>query len=131
MVRKREKRVTDKRKLLAIAWERLLKKHGLTLADTRPDRSDRKPGERHSFKPMTSYSLPYRRDDVYHNVQSTPITIPEPKKRPEYEGEMALREQRAQEEIARKRKQVAPICNKGAYQYITNPDDWKTVGRKV
>ncbi|MEM4258082.1 MAG: hypothetical protein QXL17_02885 [Candidatus Thermoplasmatota archaeon] len=26
---------------------------------------------------------------------------------------------------------IAPICNKGAYQVITNPDDMKTMGRKV
>lgn len=35
------------------------------------------------------------------------------------------------EAIEAKRKQIAPICNKGAYMLITDKKDWKTVGRKV
>lgn len=33
--------------------------------------------------------------------------------------------------IEAKRKQIAPICNKGAYMLITDKKDWKTAGRKV
>lgn len=117
----------NKQKLLREQWEKLLQKYGIDPNDKQ--RGDRKPGERHDFVPMSSYQLPYRRDEVIASV--APITPPSTVQRPVYEGEMAIREQLAQEEIARKRLQVAPICNKGAYQYITNPDDWKTVGRKV
>ena len=35
------------------------------------------------------------------------------------------------EAIEAKRKQIAPICNKGAYMLITDKKDWKTAGRKV
>lgn len=47
-----------------------------------------------------------------------------------YEGEMAEREKRAQQEIARKKMSVAPLYNKGGYQYITPETDPKTLGRK-
>lgn len=33
--------------------------------------------------------------------------------------------------IEAKKKQIAPICNKGAYMLITDEKDWKTAGRKV
>jgi hypothetical protein len=48
-----------------------------------------------------------------------------------YEGEMAEREAVAQKEIERKKMQVAPMYSKGAYQYITEGTDLKTLGRKV
>ena len=34
-------------------------------------------------------------------------------------------------EIERKSKQVAPLCNKGAYMYIGQFEDVTTLGRKV
>jgi len=34
-------------------------------------------------------------------------------------------------EIERKSKQVAPVCNKGAYMYIGQFEDVTTLGRKV
>jgi hypothetical protein len=34
-------------------------------------------------------------------------------------------------EIERKKKRTAPIWNKGGYQYITDGEDVKTLGRKV
>ncbi len=45
--------------------------------------------------------------------------------------EMLEREKAAQEEIERKKKMVAPAYNKGGLQYISNPDDYKSMGRKV
>ena len=44
--------------------------------------------------------------------------------------EMQAREEAAQEEIARKRKRVAVIAHKSAYQYITDETDLTTMGRK-
>jgi hypothetical protein len=43
---------------------------------------------------------------------------------------MLEREIKAQEEIAKKRKRIAPLYNKGAAQYITDETDPKTIGRK-
>lgn len=50
-----------------------------------------------------------------------------------YEGEMAEREALAQKEIERKKTMVAPICNKGGYQYVGDvpPEVVQTLGRKV
>lgn len=50
-----------------------------------------------------------------------------------YEGEMAEREQAARVEIERKKTMVAPICNKGGYQYIGDVpvEVLVTLGRKV
>jgi len=44
---------------------------------------------------------------------------------------MQEREEAAQKAIAEKRSRVAPAFNKGGLQYISNPDDFKTMGRKV
>lgn len=46
---------------------------------------------------------------------------------PRYEGELAEREIQAR----KKQHVAAPISNKGGMQLITNPDDFKTMGRKV
>ena len=51
--------------------------------------------------------------------------------KPVYTGEMAVREAEAQKEIERKKQRVAPVANKMGYQYISNPDDFKTMGRKT
>jgi hypothetical protein len=49
-----------------------------------------------------------------------------------YEGDMAERERIAQQEIQRKKTQVAITVNKGAYQYVggMSADDAKMFGRK-
>ncbi len=52
------------------------------------------------------------------------------KSRKEYDGELAIREAVAQEEIARKAKCVAPAFNKGNYTYIASEEQAKWVGRK-
>jgi hypothetical protein len=53
-------------------------------------------------------------------------------KRP-YADEMAEREAAALVEVAEKAKRVAPVYNKGAYQYVGGmpEEDLKTLGRKV
>lgn len=41
------------------------------------------------------------------------------------------REAQAQVEIEKKKKRVAPLYNKGGYQYVTDETDTTTLGRKV
>lgn len=53
------------------------------------------------------------------------------KTKPKYEGEMAVRENKAQKEIVKKQKRVAPIYNKGGYMYITDETNPKDIGRKT
>lgn len=50
--------------------------------------------------------------------------------RPRYEGEMLEREQEALKEIEKKKKRVGILCNKSAYQYITDETDLTTLGKK-
>lgn len=47
-----------------------------------------------------------------------------------YHGDMLEREQKAQEEIERKKQRIAPLYNKGAYQYVTDETDLSDLGRK-
>jgi len=47
------------------------------------------------------------------------------------DAKMQAREDAAQEEIARKKKRVAPLFNKGGLQYISDEMDLTTLGRKV
>lgn len=47
-----------------------------------------------------------------------------------YDGLMADREVKAQEEIQRKQNQVGQIANKMGYTYMPNPNDWKEAGKK-
>lgn len=49
----------------------------------------------------------------------------------ELSPEMQVREEEARLELKRKSKRVAPAYNKGAYQYITDDTDPKTLGRKL
>lgn len=45
--------------------------------------------------------------------------------------ELARREQKAQERIAQRNKQIAPAYSKGAYQLITDLHGFHTAGKKV
>ncbi len=47
-----------------------------------------------------------------------------------YTDDMAVREAEAQVEVERKKKRIAPMYNKGAYQYVTDGTDPKDIGRK-
>lgn len=61
---------------------------------------------------------------------SSNTTSTAPAARVELSPEMEERERLAQVEAKRKSKRVAPLFNKGAYQYITDETDPKTIGRK-
>lgn len=55
---------------------------------------------------------------------------PPPEQRLVYlDEELAERERKAQEEIERKKMCTAPAYNKGAYQYVSNTEQAKMVGR--
>lgn len=59
------------------------------------------------------------------SVSNSPVKV---KKR--LSPEMEEREKVAQEETARKKKRVAVLCNKGAYQYISDETDLTTLGSR-
>jgi hypothetical protein len=44
-----------------------------------------------------------------------------------YKGELAEREELAQEETKRKQNMVGQFYNKGGYGYMLDPDDFKTI----
>ncbi|MFP9035541.1 hypothetical protein, partial [Enterococcus faecalis] len=55
---------------------------------------------------------------------------PPPEQRLVYlDEELAERERKAQEEIERKKMCTAPAYNKGAYQYVSDEEQAKMVGR--
>lgn len=90
-----------------------------------------------SFKPMKEIDFTagkYRAKDTSHIpskidsfLAETAPTVAVPTK---YDGDMAVREALAQEEIARKAKCVAPAFNKGNYTYVASEEQAKWVGRK-
>jgi hypothetical protein len=90
-----------------------------------------------SFKPMKEIDFSagkYRASDTSHIpskidsfLAETAPTVVVPTK---YDGDMAVREALAQEEIAHKAKCVAPAYNKGNYTYIASEEQAKWVGRK-
>lgn len=49
------------------------------------------------------------------------------KKPTRYKGELAEREELAQEETKRKQKMIGQFYNKGGYGYMPDPDDFKTI----
>lgn len=49
----------------------------------------------------------------------------------ELSEEMLERERLAQIELNKKSKRIAPLYNKGAYQYITEETDLTTIARKI
>jgi hypothetical protein len=113
-------------------WNAILAKHSETPFGT----SDR------GLQPRTSRIPSYsdlgvlrqrneRRSDVtiVERTHTASVTGPSVEA-PRYEGDMLEREIKAQEEIAKKIKRIAPLYNKGAAQYITDETDPKTIGRK-
>ena len=90
-----------------------------------------------SFKPMKEIDFTsgkYRATGTAHIpskidsfLAETAPTVVVPTK---YDGELAVREAVAREEIARKAKCVAPLYSKGAYQYVATEEQAKWVGRK-
>lgn len=116
---------TKAKRDLKAEWEKMLKKFG-------GDPSERI--NKFSLPPLRSTGLErilalHRERDLTH-FPSAPITVdPRTPPPPKYKGAMLEREIRAQEEIAHKKTQVAPIYNKGPAAYIAGYDP-KDIGRK-
>lgn len=72
----------------------------------------------------------YKRSSVDHIESFRPGLVPQPASPVRYEGEMEEREREAQKEIERKKMRVAPMYNKGGYQYVTDETDPSDLGRK-
>jgi hypothetical protein len=103
---------------LKTSWERLLKRHPpLVLMNKLP------------AKPKPSLIIPIRDTLVGASRSIDPIAKHE--RQVVLSPEMQEREKKAQELIAQRKLMVAPLANKMGYQLITNPDDFKTMGRKV
>lgn len=100
-------------------WERLIKNRS-TSKKRKPSQFDK---ELVLKKPEA-----YRETKVNHLDTRAHHTY---RKRIErYDGEMGLRELKAQMELERKKKQVAPAYSKGAYQFISDETDLTDLGRK-
>jgi hypothetical protein len=85
--------------------------------------------------PKGSVSKPDRQFSTPHVQYGTPDKLPTPAPKLathlKYSGDMLEREHDAQKKIEARKKMVAPAYNKGGLQLITNPEDFKTMGRKT
>ena len=104
---------------LKASWVKVLAKH--------PTNGLRPPAQ-----PLPDYKGLVQKRQRGQQVPSKGIDpVAVPRLRPALSVEMQEREKAAQEEIERKKKRTAPAYNKGGLQYISNPEDFKTMGRKV
>jgi hypothetical protein len=88
----------------------------------------KRPIKGYSFKAENSERDPRRGEKVYPSVSVMARgTLIEHKN--DLSEEMQEREHKAQEEINRKRKCLAPAYNKGAYQPVFSKEDAKHIGR--
>lgn len=78
-----------------------------------------------------TYDAPRYADDVTRTIKSNAAHSNVVTNSATLEGEMLERELVAQAEAKRKSKRVAPLYNKGAYQYLTDDTDPTTIGRKL
>lgn len=79
----------------------------------------------------TSLLVNYRANDTRHIPSAPAITVTEHGIFLEEGHDWVERERIAQEEIEKKKKRIAPLYNKGGYQYLTDDTDLTTVGRKI
>lgn len=89
------------------------------------------------FKELTAFGPEVIRSGADHshipsnNKQSSKTSE---KQTHRYEGELAKREKAAREVAERRKKMIAPICNKGTYQYIGEApakEILRGLGRKI
>lgn len=116
---------------LASDWQALLKRYQFRASTpprgVSPPRLDTSSGSKPLQEPR-----PQRRVMQVKSIQTVGyIPLGPSVGRPTLTPEMEAREQAAQVAIREKQSRVAPIANKMGYQYITNEDDFKTMGRKV
>lgn len=121
-------------KELKIQWDELLARNRYR-SSTPPKGQEptlENVGTAHVLLPITTYK-PLRRETPKFpsKVGRGHVPLGPSVGKPTLDPEMEMREIQAQEEIKRKRQRVAPIANKMGYQLITDPDDFKTMGRKT
>lgn len=68
--------------------------------------------------------------DTTTKIKSNDKIVNKVRIKQELTPEMLVRERAARKELEQKSKRIAPLFNKGAYQYITDDMDPKTIGRK-
>lgn len=107
---------------LEASWQAILKKHA-----PKPVKQPQKNEVAISPRSAVIRDTPTHGTSLHSGVDPKPVA----KRVTQYEGEMLERDIKAKERYEQLKKQVAPICNKGGYQLITNQDDFKTMGRKV
>ncbi|CCI88508.1 hypothetical protein BN79_099 [Yersinia phage phiR2-01] len=82
------------------------------------------------FKPLRKRAQSLRKIKEVNVGEPESRLPPPPEQRLVYlDEELAERERKAQEEIERKKLCTAPAYNKGAYQYVTDEEQAKMVGR--
>ncbi|QXV77276.1 hypothetical protein bas31_0070 [Escherichia phage DaisyDussoix] len=82
------------------------------------------------FKPLRKLAQPPRQIRKANIGEPETRLPPPPEQRLVYlDEELAERERKAQEEIERKKLCTAPAYNKGAYQYVSDAEQAKMVGR--
>ena len=91
----------------------------------------RKPKKEKEPSSTVLASKNYRRAGVEHVESFRPGRVPQQASPIRYDDEeMRERERLAQKEIKRKKMRVAPMYNKGGYQYVTDETDPSDLGRK-
>lgn len=73
-------------------------------------------------------NLTYDKGPLYESERRVPARVVEIEFEP---SDAEEREREAQVEIARKKKRVAPLYNKGGYQYLGDDVDPTTIGKKI
>ncbi|UJD21449.1 hypothetical protein PQE64_gp066 [Salmonella phage vB_STy-RN29] len=82
------------------------------------------------FKPLRKRAQSLRQIRKANIGEPETRLPPPPEQRLVYlDEELAERERKAQEEIERKKMCIAPAYNKGAYQYVSDEEQAKMVGR--
>jgi hypothetical protein len=122
-----------KERELQASWNELMERNRFR-SSTPPRNSDARPPTVRLGDAQLNVAKPNRRETAakYPSKVSTGyIPLGPSVGSPTYTPEMQEREDAARLQIEARKKQVAPAYNKGGLQYITNPDDFKTMGKKV
>ena len=114
----------SKQKQLAADWEALQAKWS-------PMRA--MPSFSQTTVPSYATALAQRRRGTLHTAKSLSVFTPQAKApiAPALTPELQEREKAAQAIAEKRKQQVAPVANKMGYQLITDPADFKTMGRKT
>lgn len=122
---KKKSQNTKKKQEDKASWEKLCLSFGIT---------PQKRKSKAKFTPIKIDPLQIinelNADRSLSHYPSPHVIIPRAKPKPQYEGKMAEREAKAQEEIAEKKKRTGILYNKGPYGFISDGIDPKDLGKK-